>query len=40
MSQHYLEMDPVTWTPTIDAFLGPVDPMTEYSDRFAALAMS
>ncbi len=31
MSQHYLEMDPVTWTPTIDAFLGPVDPMTEYS---------
>ena len=31
MSQHYLEMDPETWTPTVDAFLGPVDPQTEYS---------
>lgn len=31
MSQHYLEMDPETWAPTVDAFLGPVDPQTEYS---------
>ena len=31
MSQHYLEMDPVTWTPIIDVFLGPVDPMSEYT---------
>ncbi|WP_246817830.1 ABC transporter substrate-binding protein [Corynebacterium sp. HMSC076D02] len=31
MSQYYLEMDPATWTPTIDAFLGPVDPMSEYA---------
>ena len=31
MSQHYLEMDPETWAPTVDAFLGPVDPHTEYS---------
>ena len=31
MSQHHLEMDPETWAPTVDAFLGPVDPQTEYS---------
>ena len=31
MSQHYLEMDPETWAPTVDAFLGPVDPQMEYS---------
>lgn len=31
MSQHYLKMDPETWAPTVDAFLGPVDPQTEYS---------
>nr|WP_274707259.1 ABC transporter substrate-binding protein [Corynebacterium curieae] len=31
MSQHYLEMDPETWAPTVDAFLGPVNPHTEYS---------
>ncbi|MDO5031751.1 ABC transporter substrate-binding protein [Corynebacterium sp.] len=30
MSQHYLEMDPVTAMPTVDAFLGPVDPLSEY----------
>lgn len=30
MSQIYLEMDPETGMPTIDAFLGPVDPMYEY----------
>ena len=31
MSQHHLEMDPETWAPIVDAFLGPVDPQTEYS---------
>ncbi|APT93690.1 hypothetical protein CPHO_05465 [Corynebacterium phocae] len=31
MSATYLEVDPETGLPTIDAFLGAVDPMTEYS---------
>lgn len=30
MSQAFLELDPATSLPTIDAFLGPVDPMSEY----------
>lgn len=30
MSQIHLEIDPETGLPTIDAFLGPVDPMYEY----------
>ncbi|MDK8475286.1 ABC transporter substrate-binding protein [Corynebacterium sp. MSK310] len=31
LSQFYLNPDPETGQPTIDAFLGPVDPLTEYS---------
>ncbi len=40
MSQHYLEMDPETWAPTVDAFLGPVDPQTEYSAVEASMKNS
>lgn len=38
MSQNYLEMDPATWMPTIDAFLGPVEPLREYSAPEADIA--
>lgn len=31
LSQFYLNPNPETGEPTIDAFLGPVDPLTEYS---------
>lgn len=31
LSQFYLNPDPETGAPTIDVFLGPVDPLTEYS---------
>ncbi|MDK8503833.1 ABC transporter substrate-binding protein [Corynebacterium accolens] len=31
LSQFYLNPNPETGAPTIDAFLGPVDPLTEYS---------
>lgn len=31
LSQFYLNPNPETCEPTIDAFLGPVDPLTEYS---------
>ena len=31
LSQFYLNPDPESGQPTIDAFLGPVDPLTEYS---------
>ncbi|WP_244977355.1 ABC transporter substrate-binding protein [Corynebacterium lizhenjunii] len=39
MSKAYLESDPETGLPTVDAFLGAVDPMTEYSTADARIAL-
>lgn len=38
VSAAFLEMDPETWLPSIDAFLGPIDARTQYRVNSASLA--
>ncbi|EFG82268.1 ABC transporter, substrate-binding protein, family 5 [Corynebacterium ammoniagenes DSM 20306] len=38
VSAAFLEMDPETWLPSIDAFLGPIDARTQYGVNSASLA--
>lgn len=38
VSAAFLEMDPETWLPSIDAFLGPIDARTQYGVSSASLA--
>lgn len=38
VSAAFLEMDPETWLPSIDAFLGPIDSRSQYGVSSASLA--
>lgn len=38
MSQAHLEIDPNTWVPGVDVFLGPVDPMYEFATADAFIS--